>query len=159
MADALRRHTLLNQLASFEFRIPQIKIEPKWRQDSELVWDIVQHLVIAHDATGVSLLQSSHSMNIVASGVNKLAVVHRVAQMIGDSCAPVLCIGDKGRYPGNDHLLLGTPHGLSVDEPTPDVTSAWNLAPVGHRGVDACVSYLRSLKITRTGVRFVLTKH
>jgi hydroxymethylpyrimidine pyrophosphatase-like HAD family hydrolase len=158
VADALRRHRLLNQLASFEFRIPQVTVEARRPQDAELIWDIVQQLVIANTAAGISLLRSSHSMDIVAAGVSKVAVVQHVAEMAGDPHVPVLCVGDKGRYPGNDHLLLGTSYGLSVDEPAPDVGSGWNLAPVGYRGVDACVNYLRRLRLTRAGARFAVTR-
>lgn len=156
VADLLRGHGLLNELASFEFRLPQIKVEPKRPQDTELVWDLIQQLVIAKGGEGTSLLRSSHSMDIVASGVSKLSVVKYVAQMVGDSSAPILCIGDRGRYPGNDYLLLGNSLGLSVDEAAPDIGSGWNLAPLGYRGVDACVNYLSSLKVTQTGARFVV---
>ncbi len=155
IADALRRHRLLNHLASFEFRFPQLKVEPKRSQDAVLIWDILQQLVIANGSADVSLLRSSHSMDIVASGVNKLSVVNQVTQMIGNLQGAVLCIGDRGQYPGNDHLLLGTTYGLSVDESSRSLSSGWNLAPLGHRGVEACISYLRRLKLTERGVRFV----
>lgn len=154
LVDVIRRHRLLNQLASFEFRVPQVKVEAKRPQDAELVWDIVQQLVTTIGSGVVSLLRSSHSMDIVASGVSKLSVVRRLTGMIGDPRAPVLCIGDRGRYPGNDHLLLATSYGLSVDESAPNVESGWNLAPLGHRGVDACIEYLRRLRVTQAGVRF-----
>ena len=94
-------------------------------------------------------------MDIVASGVNKLSVVNKVTQMIGNLQGAVLCSGDSGQYPGNDHLLLGATYGLSVDESSRSLSSGWNLAPLGHRGVEACISYLRRLKLTEKGVRFV----
>jgi hypothetical protein len=58
-----------------------------------------------------------------------------------------LCIGDKGHWPGNDCDILSTPYSLSVDEVSPDPKSCWNLAPAGHRCVQATDDYLRALHV------------
>lgn len=150
----LRGHALLKGLATFECRAFQIKVEVGRPRDIEIVWGVVQQLTLLANPPGMSLLRSSHSMDIVAPGVDKRAVVRRVIEMSGDPSADVLCIGDRGRYPGNDYLLLSTPHALSVDEPSPTGSTGWNIAPVGHRGADACLGYLRRLTASGRAARF-----
>ncbi len=88
-----------------------------------------------------------------------MTVVERVAQM-GGGGRPVLRIGDRGRWPGNDFSLLDSAHSLSADEVSPDPKGAWNLALVGHRGSQATLGYLRKLKSTRKGLRLapIVTK-
>lgn len=61
---------------------------------------------------------------------------------LGPDC---LCIGDQGRYPGNDFLLLTTPYSLSVDEVSADPATCWNLAELGQRHVAATQQYLAAL--------------
>lgn len=150
----LRGHALLKGLATFECRAVQIKVEVDRPRDIDLVWGLVQQLTLLGGPPGALLLRSSHSMDIIAPGVDKRAVVHRVIEMSGHSRGDVLCIGDRGRYPGNDYLLLSTPHALSVDEPSPTGSTGWNLAPLGHRGADACLAYLRRLTTSKRGARF-----
>ncbi len=58
-----------------------------------------------------------------------------------------LCIGDKGKWPGNDFFLLSEKYSLSVDTVSPDFDSCWNLAPIGHRGVQAVLDYFNAIEI------------
>jgi hydroxymethylpyrimidine pyrophosphatase-like HAD family hydrolase/fructoselysine-6-P-deglycase FrlB-like protein len=144
-ADALNASRLLAKLAQFEFRIPQIKIEVRKRENAEQVWALVQQIVL-ETAPNASLLRSSHSMDLVAPGVDKRNVVSRLREIVGDK-HEILCIGDRGRFPGNDYQLLSVPVGLSVDECSPGPGSGWNLAPLGYRGPAACAAYLRALSV------------
>ena len=60
---------------------------------------------------------SSHSIDITFGGISKTAVVRAIRACVGaEDDAPVLRMGDKGRWPGNDSELLNDPFGLSVDE-------------------------------------------
>ena len=151
IADALGSNQLLTHLAKLELRLPQITIEPNRQSQAEDVWALVENVVQALRVPGTSLLRSSHSIDVLAAGVDKRAVVRRLNDLDGDSDWQVLCIGDRGRYPGNDHLLLSLPHSLSVDQTSPDPDTCWNLAPLGVRNVGACVHYLRTLRISRGG--------
>lgn len=152
IARGIRKNRILPRLTKVEIRANQITLEPLRLQDAEQAWALVEQVVTA-SSSGASLLRSGHSMDVIAQGVDKRNVVNRVRDVVGADSA-VLCIGDRGRYPGNDHLLLGLPHSLSVDECSPKVESGWNLAPVGYRGPEACVSYLRALTISRGDARF-----
>jgi hypothetical protein len=72
------------------------------------------------------------------------------------SNAQVLCIGDRGCWSGNDFDLLREPFSLSVDEVSPDPTTCWNLAPAGHRGVQATLDYLGAMQVGDSGLHLDL---
>jgi hypothetical protein len=156
VAEAIKRHTLLSQLAEFEFRLPQIKVESRKPNTIEIVWELLQQVVHAVEIPGVSVLRSSHSMDVVAPGVSKRAVIARLAKMVDQDVSAILCIGDRGQWPGNDFDLLSGPCSLSVDEVSRDPGVCWNLALPGHRGPQAVLEYLRGLRSTRSGLRFSL---
>ena len=153
IADVLGSHLLLTRLATLELRIPQITIEPKRHDLADDVWAILEDVLQALRVPGTSLLRSTHSIDILAAGIDKRAVVQRLSDLSSVADAPVLCIGDRGRYPGNDHHLLSMPHSLSVDATSPSPDTCWNIAPVGVRRVAACVYYLRNLRIISKGAR------
>jgi hypothetical protein len=68
--------------------------------------------------------------------------------------APILTIGDRGRWPGNDFELLREPFALSVDEISVDPDTCWNLALPGQRGLAVTIDYLAALDVTSGGLRF-----
>ena len=88
----------------------------------------------------------------MADGVSKLNVLKHLRESVG--AAPVLTIGDRGRWPGNDYELLREPFALSVDELSVDPNTCWNLAPRGQRGIAATLCYLRALTVTNAKLRF-----
>jgi hypothetical protein len=100
-------------------------------------------------AAQVTLVRSSHSIDVLAPGVSKAALVERLSREAAGG--EVLCVGDRGRWPGNDHQLLAGRFGLSVDEVSPDPSACWNLAPLGARCVEAALYYLEHL-VVRGGV-------
>jgi hydroxymethylpyrimidine pyrophosphatase-like HAD family hydrolase len=153
LVKILASNRLLTRLANLELRIPQVTIEPKRRTEADDVWALAEDIVHTLRIPGTSVVRSSHSIDILAPGVDKRAVVKHLAAFDCGSDTPVLRIGDKGRYPGNDYLLLNSPHSLSVDEASLDPRTCWNIAPLGIRGAAACVYYLRSLRLTRKGAR------
>jgi fructoselysine-6-P-deglycase FrlB-like protein len=144
---ALREAVGLDALATLEPRNPQITVECRRSEDAECVWEIVQRCVAESASPGVTLVRSSHSIDVLAPTVSKLAVVDALP-------GPVLRIGDKGRFPGNDFALLDDPLGLSVDEVSPSVIHCWNLLPAGYRGVVGTLEYLRAIR--KDGKRFRL---
>jgi fructoselysine-6-P-deglycase FrlB-like protein len=144
LAALLRSSPLLLAATTCTFRPRQITIEPADGATPWGLWDRVQQLVLSLPSTGAVALRSGHSVDVVAPGVSKLAVVERVRQAVGAGWE-VLCIGDRGRWPGNDHALLATPCSLSADEVSADPAACWNLAPAGHRGLQATLGYLHRL--------------
>ena len=152
IAAALRHHDVLQRYATFELRLPQVKVEITSGPSHDWACEMVEHVVRAAHICGVSVLHSAHSMDILAPGVTKESVVRAVAASTREG-AITLRIGDRGRYPGNDHALLAGPHALSVDQVSPDPQSCWNLAPPGFRHVAASRYYLAHLQESRRGLR------
>jgi hypothetical protein len=113
------------------------------------IWEIVQRCVAESAPPGVLLVCSSHSIDVLAPSVTKLAVVNALP-------GPVLRIGDKGRFPGNDFALLDDPLGLSVDEVSSSTGNCWNLLAAGYRGVTGTLEYLRSIRVEGKRFRIAL---
>jgi hypothetical protein len=144
----LRGHPRLAGRAAVEAKLRQIALEFGAGVAPDEAWAAVEQVVRA-SATQVTLVRSSHSIDVLAPGVSKAALVERLSQKVAGG--DVLCLGDRGRWPGNDHQLLAGQFGLSVDEVSPDPLACWNLAPPGARGVEAALYYLERL-VVRNGV-------
>jgi fructoselysine-6-P-deglycase FrlB-like protein len=148
VAAAIRAHRRLPQLAACEARLRQITLELVRETGGDEVWEMTERLVRQHAPAGTTLVRSSHSIDILAPGVSKKALVVRVREVLArdGQHASVLCIGDKGRWPGNDFALLEEPFAMSVDEVSLDPETCWSLAPAGERCVAATLFYLRLLE-------------
>ena len=152
LAEALRRQPELAACAHQEDRASQITLEvPRVLPESRL-WDLACQVIFMAGTDGVSVTRSSHSVDIVAAGVSKLNVINRLRQSVGD--APILAIGDRGRWPGNDYDLLREPFALGVDEISVDPATCWHLGEPGQRGPSVTLDYLKALKVEGGRVRF-----
>ena len=144
-------HDQFSLMAKIEYRPGQITIEARnlslWMRTKAILRDLVS----ASDTQNVRVLESDHSLDIVAPGVSKLNIVSSCQQMAGSIHNPesVLCIGDKGEWPGNDYELLTSSYSLSVDTVSSSATTCWNLARPGHRGTQATIEYLKCIDATR----------
>jgi fructoselysine-6-P-deglycase FrlB-like protein len=109
---------------------------------------VVREAAMATAATlqGLRVVWSSHSVDIVRDHVSKTTVVSSIGKSLPPN-AEVLCIGDKGAYPGNDFELLQAPFSLSVDEEPRLSDGGWRIAPNGVRGVPALLLYLAALSL------------
>jgi hypothetical protein len=116
------------------------------------LWDLARQIIMMTGTADVTVTRSSHSVDIVAAGVSKLNVLIHVRDLAGSS--PLLAIGDRGRWPGNDYELLHGPHALGVDEISVDPATCWNLAQPGQRGPAATFEYLSSLRAHDGILRF-----
>lgn len=144
----LKRDKQISRLAKSTPRRFQITIEPHSAASSSQVWDLVQDVVHSTNVSGLTLVRSSHSIDILAPTVGKCQVVQRIKQVVGhENLVSVLCIGDRGKWPGNDFSLLRQPHALSVNEVSPDAEVCWNLAPHSHRGSQATLDYLAAIRV------------
>jgi HAD superfamily hydrolase (TIGR01484 family) len=144
LAAALRAQPELADAATQTDRKFQITLEAKPGMAETRLWDLAQQVVRTNGNLTVGVTRSSHSIDIVAAGVSKLAVISRLRARVGD--APILTIGDRGRWPGNDYELLQEKFSLSVDETSVDPQTYWNLASVGQRGTAVTLEYLNGLK-------------
>ncbi|WP_281351558.1 HAD family hydrolase [Microvirga arsenatis] len=144
LADALRRQPELAQCARQEDRPFQITLEAVRVMPESRLWDLAQQVILMTGVSDVSVTRSSHSIDIVAAGVSKLNVIEHLRKDIGDG--PILTIGDRGRWPGNDYALLREPFSLGVDELSVDPATCWHLGEPGQRGPAVTLDYLSMLE-------------
>ena len=118
-----------------------------WCEVSAALQDLV-------DAGQLMVWQSSHSIDIVSAGVSKRNVISAIAAQA--NCLPedVLCIGDRGRWPGNDFELLQMPLSLSADQCSSAEDRCWNLAGTSRRQVAATCYQLKLFEASKGLLRF-----
>lgn len=111
-----------------------------------------QHISQRYGINTIKILESSHSIDIVAPDVSKKNLVKTIEDYITkDGFEPrILKIGDKGRWPGNDFELLADGFSLSVDTVSQEFDACWNLAPLGHKGEQATLDYMSAMKIQQS---------
>lgn len=154
---ALRRRLasdpLITALAEMEVRPSQITVSPRPGAPTA---DLHAYLLecLDGDPATVRIVRSGHSIDLVAAEASKLRVVARLSSEIAPRS--VLCIGDRGAWPGNDSHLLSHEFSLSVDQVSASLTSCWNLAPAGELGPSATIRYLNALTERQGSVRISL---
>ncbi len=142
--DLLRADSWLTATAKLTPRPHQIAVEPNGAVRTDALAAHVMALLAPLDGEGVRIVVSSHSLDVLGPSRGKGSLVSWLRQQIGDD-REVLCIGDRGAWPGNDYSLLAEPLSLSVDEVSSMVNACWNLAPRGVAGPDATLLYLRAI--------------
>ncbi len=92
----------------------------------------------------VRVMGSGHSYDIVPTASCKLIVVDAIkaALPIG---VEVLCFGDSGSRPGNDHALLSHRFGISVGDVCGRTNGCWSLFGADPVGPEALLRILRAL--------------
>lgn len=102
----------------------------------------------------IRIWMSSHSIDVVLAGVSKQNVVSFVASQA--NCLPeqVLCVGDRGQWPGNDTELLEMPLSLSADQCSDRPDRCWNLAGLARRQVVATCYQLQLFDASAGALRF-----
>ncbi|AFY61886.1 HAD hydrolase family protein [Synechococcus sp. PCC 6312] len=159
LAKVFQSNLKLVQLADLTVRSKQITVEPKQVLWSETVISLINQIVYETNSSGARLVTSSRSIDVLGPGVSKRTVVEKARELSGEILNPqALCIGDRGKWPGNDFDLLSELFSLSVDETSSDSETCWNLAPAGYRGAQATLGYLRSLQVKDDGLHFDLTQ-
>lgn len=152
LVDLLKRHSTLSRIANQSTRPSQITLSPEVRVPDNFIWELTSEIVHQAGAAGVSVVRSAHSVDVLASGVSKLNVVDRLKEVAGGDLA--LTVGDRGRWPGNDHSLLREPCSLSVDEVSTDPATCWHLGQPGQRGLSVTLDYLSALTSSAGHVAF-----
>jgi hypothetical protein len=141
-----------------EARYNQLSLVPDDHFRTEELWGVVTALLGDANRHRLSVVYSGHSVDIITGNTSKRAVIDHVRKAADTQANEILCIGDKGKWPGNDSELLGQFPSLSVDEVSPDCDTCWNLAPVCCAGPNALVSYLSAIQSGKRGTKFDPTK-
>ncbi len=142
---SLNMHQDLNSIAKVTSRPYQVTFEQKKMSQENYLWEVINQTLVENNVTNVTLLRSSHSVDVLAPGVSKIKVIDAVRLIAGEG-SEVLKIGDRGRWPGNDCFLLNEPFSLSVDECNMSYSTCWNLGGIGQRGAHITLEYLQKLK-------------
>lgn len=119
-----------------------------FKSGTTLEWDRVRDILLNEimllDKDNITIVESSHSLDIIP---RKLASKNHIIDHCKELCRKakvseeVLCIGDKGQWPGNDYALLANEFTLSVGEVSSTPDTGWNLCPPCLRDEKA-VTYL-----------------
>lgn len=126
---------------------------------SELKETIIQ-IVKSSLQKNIEILESSHSIDIIPSDVSKTDVLSPLKKIleVKQLSTDLLCIGDKGKWPGNDYMLLDTTYSLSVHEVNNKKDNCWNIAPLGISQTDATLVYLSWLKFESSKMKLKVSK-
>jgi hydroxymethylpyrimidine pyrophosphatase-like HAD family hydrolase len=157
LADALLRNQDINNICNINIRKYQITVEPSSLACLDIIWATINTLIHQYGSKGTRAVASDHSFDILAPFVSKTKVVELIKATFGlDSASQILCVGDKGAWPGNDYELLQMPFSLSVDEVPFNSTFCWNLAPAGYKGVQAMLFYFKCMNANDGSLTFKL---
>jgi hydroxymethylpyrimidine pyrophosphatase-like HAD family hydrolase len=156
---ALMADTSLKAACEIDVRPTQVTVIAKAKRlDENDLWFAVQGAMSRASVTGVKVVSSTHSVDIIHHDTSKAALFPTLRTRYGlVLSSSILSIGDRGSWPGNDAELLANDFSLSVDEVSADIGSCWNLAPAGMKGTRALLYYLKHLKSGRNGFRMDLT--
>lgn len=148
-AQVLSADPFISSESAIEVREHQLTIVLRQSNASLSVWRRVSELLTISGAIsrGIRVVVSSHSVDVLDKGVSKLSLIREICSAGANqfSLESILCIGDKGKWPGNDFELLSGPLALSVDEVSPSPDTGWNLGQPGMRGMQSCLLYLRCI--------------
>mgnify|MGYP001166139494 CR=1 FL=1 len=146
---ALTKHCFVSRHSCQEAKGRQITLEASSPLIVQDLWSCISDIVRRYADLGVQIVQSTHSIDVLAPGVSKRSLLTRLTERLRQHHRDpaVLCIGDRGRWPGNDFELLQHRFALSVDQTSQDPATCWNLAPPSSRYVDACLYYLRHFEV------------
>lgn len=135
----------LMAIANITPRPQQLTVEPRGETTTDALAAHVMARLAPLDGSGVRIVVSSHSLDVLGPKRGKGSFVSWLRAQIGID-QDVLCIGDRGAWPGNDYSLLAEPMSLSVDEVSSLTDTCWNLVPRGVSGPEATLLYLRAIK-------------
>ena len=144
LEDSWLRDICKWEVRSYQISIIEIKKPFTVRRIRNILADLIRQ-------EGVQVLESLHSVDILAPGTSKRSIVDVIRRICDGE---VLCIGDKGKYPGNDYELLSETYSLSVYEVSPDPDTCWNIASPGYRFTQATLEYLESMIVKNGRIRF-----
>ena len=144
--EILRNNNMFSQNCKIDERPLQISIQCPNMTANEIIAKIDR---LKFKNNSIIIVESSHSIDLLAEGVSKINLFNEIKNLTSSNNVEILCIGDKGKWPGNDFELLKTKYSLSVDEISEDAYSCWNILPTNIKGEKAVQAYLGNIKIQR----------
>jgi hydroxymethylpyrimidine pyrophosphatase-like HAD family hydrolase len=146
--DFLTSEPTLAKFIKSDIRPNQLTIEVLDKPNSELLKGVIIDTLKNINPFNIQVLESSHSVDVIPISTNKVSIIQACRDLLSDKKGKYnfLCIGDRGRWPGNDYQLLATEFSLSVDKVSMDPSTCWNLSSIGNNCVDSTIEYFDSIK-------------
>lgn len=153
VANILQQNYYVWNNIVLESKPGQVEIKIKNKMRSTAVKKAIFDLLVAKFFGDIKILESSHSVDIITSDISKRHILAACKTLAAEHGLPgnFICIGDKGKWPGNDYGLLSGEYSLSVDEVSADPASCWNLAGPGIRNSEATLEYLDAIETSLDG--------
>lgn len=123
----------------------QVSVRFREGLTTEGMWFVVADALRQAGLDLSTMVRSKHSVDILARGVSKSALVAAIIQQDNVDPYQILTMGDQGAWPGNDAALLEHRYSLSVDLPSRRLDRGWKLAPAEKRDVDATLWYFEHM--------------
>ncbi|KFN44209.1 HAD-IIB family hydrolase [Arenimonas oryziterrae] len=130
----------------------QVSIRFRDGLPTDQMWFVVADSLRQAGLTTSTMFSSKHSVDVLAPGVSKTALIAHIIQNDRVDPHQVLTMGDQGAWPGNDVSLLEHRFSLSVDTPSRRLDRGWKLAPGHKRDVDATLWYLERFQAVENGI-------
>lgn len=146
----LKTESIISNFIDIELREGQITVLVKDKKNSKIIKNILSDFLYNRFKFKIQILESSHSIDIISAETSKNLIIDHCRKKLGneDNTTRFLCIGDRGKYPGNDYQLLSNEYSLSVDQVSNDPYSCWNLASTGNNCVEATLEYFDAISPT-----------
>lgn len=143
--ELLEKQKITSKDTKVTSRLKQITLE----NNTFNAYDLIQKIeeIDSLKLKNIKIVESTHSVDLLSKDVSKLMLVDYIQNKIMQK-NEILCIGDKGIWPGNDNELLSLPNSLSVNEVSKEYDRCWNVAS-GRYGEDAVKYYLDNIDIIK----------
>lgn len=144
---------LVSDFTEIELRKGQLTVQVTDKNNSEIIKNTMKDILKNKYHFNIQILESSHSIDIISVDTSKNLIIDYCRNLLKDKKSDFnfLCIGDRGKWPGNDYQLLSNEFSLSVDEVSSDPNTCWNLATVGKNCVEATLEYFEAIEIINDG--------
>lgn len=143
---------LATNFSKFELREGQLTLQINDKNNGTIIKNSLIDLLRNKYSSQIQILESSHSIDIISARTSKTQIIDYCMKLVAkESDCKFLCIGDRGKYPGNDYQLLSTEYSLSVDQVSNDPNTCWNLSSVGKNCVETTIEYFSAIKPIKDG--------
>lgn len=144
LEERVKGDPFLYKSTKVEGRTTQLTFSVENSVNADKAWRSICEILIEPEFKHLKIVRSTHSWDVVERTTSKNNVINKLKK----DGYEVLSIGDRGFWPGNDCELLANNHSLGVDEVSPLINKAWNIAPQGCKGVKATLYYLNQLQLS-----------
>ena len=146
LLEFIKKQSIIPQDTKITLRPSQITLEYLGINAANMVKSIES--IDATKLEGVKIVESDHSIDLLSSSSSKLNLLMTMQKKAAPGYK-ILCIGDKGKWPGNDYEILSTEYSLSVDEVSQDLLSCWNFLTLSAAGEEGLKEYAKMFTISR----------